>query len=281
MLRLMSIELQKLWFNKSSRILTIAYFALILSMVLIGTVEVDIFGSDKTLKFSDYGIYDFPFIWHFHTYIASILKIFLAIVIVTMVSNEYTYNTLKQNLIDGLSKKEFLMSKYLVVALFVVLSVLLVMILSLVLGFVYSNYTEIAIVFTDIDYLLAYAVKLCAFFSFCIFLGMLIKRSALALGFLALWNFVELIIMGIVKFSTLEDNKFFVFLTDYVLPLEGMSNLIPNPTMRLSMVRSATTQLGIEYQKDFSVNYLQILIVVLWTCIFVWATYSILKNRDL
>jgi hypothetical protein len=32
-------------------------------------------------------------------------KIILAIVIVSMMANEYSYGTLKQNLIDGLSKK--------------------------------------------------------------------------------------------------------------------------------------------------------------------------------
>jgi hypothetical protein len=45
-----------------------------------------------------------PFIWHFNTYIAAILKLFL-IVIVSMMANEYSYGTLKQNLIDGLSKR--------------------------------------------------------------------------------------------------------------------------------------------------------------------------------
>lgn len=281
MLRLMSIELQKLWLNRSSRILTIAYFVLILSIVLIGNIKIDLFSGTEDFKLAYYGIYDFPFIWHFHTYIAAILKIFLAIVIVSMISNEYTYNTLKQNLIDGLNKKEFLLSKYSVVGLFVLLSVLIVAIISFILGFIYSSYTEATIVFTDIDYLLAYGVKLSAFFSFCIFLGTLIKRSALALGFLALWNFVELIITGIVKFSILGNFSFFRFFVNHVLPLEAMSNLIPNPTMRLSMVRSATTQLGIEYERDFSVDYLQMLIVLLWMFFFVWATYKILKKRDL
>jgi hypothetical protein len=32
-----------------------------------------------------------PFIWHFNTYIAAILKLFLAIVIVSMMANEYSY----------------------------------------------------------------------------------------------------------------------------------------------------------------------------------------------
>jgi hypothetical protein len=36
---------------------------------------------------------------------AAWLKFFLAIVIVSMMANEYSYGTLKQNLIDGMSKR--------------------------------------------------------------------------------------------------------------------------------------------------------------------------------
>ncbi len=64
------------------------------------------------------GIFNFPFIWHFNTYVAAWLKFFLAIVIVSMMANEYSYGTLKQNLIDGLSKQEFILSKFLTVATF-------------------------------------------------------------------------------------------------------------------------------------------------------------------
>ena len=60
------------------------------------------------------GIFNFPYIWHFNTWVAALFKaLFLAIVIVSMMANEYSNKTIKQNLIDGLSKKEFVLSKFL------------------------------------------------------------------------------------------------------------------------------------------------------------------------
>ena len=83
---------------------------------------------------ADQGVFNFPFIWHFNTYFADYFKIFLAVVIVSMMANEYSYGTLKQNLIDGMSKKEFVISKFLTVLLFAVISTLFVFVVSLILG---------------------------------------------------------------------------------------------------------------------------------------------------
>ena len=116
-------------------------------------------------------------------------------------ANEYSYGTLKQNLIDGLSKKEFIQSKFLTVLAFALGSTIFVFIMSLLLGYSFSSYTEIGIVFSDLEYLLAYFLKLTAFFSFCLFLGILVKRSAFALGFLFVWNIIEGIAIGVLKFK--------------------------------------------------------------------------------
>jgi len=103
MKRLLSIELQKIWLNKASRVLTLTYFILLSFISLIASIKFNI--GNIHFQIAEMGIFNFPYIWHFNTYIAAILKLFLAIVIVSMMANEYSYGTLKQNLIDGLSKK--------------------------------------------------------------------------------------------------------------------------------------------------------------------------------
>ncbi|MDG1330078.1 MAG: ABC transporter permease, partial [Flavobacteriaceae bacterium] len=108
MLRLLTIELHKLRYNKSAKVISIVYFILITFIALISSIEFN-FGAIN-FRIADQGIFNFPFIWHFNTWIAGILKLFLAIVIVSMMANEYSNRTLKQNLIDGLSKKEFVIS---------------------------------------------------------------------------------------------------------------------------------------------------------------------------
>ncbi|MFC0778416.1 ABC transporter permease [Flavobacterium sp. HJSW_4] len=278
MKRLLSIELQKIWMNKASRILTLTYFILLSFIALIAVIKFDI-GPFK-FHLAEMGIFNFPFIWHFNTYVAAWMKFFLAIVIVSMMANEYSYGTLKQNLIDGLSKKEFILSKFLTVVLFAFGSTVFVFIMSLILGVWFSSYTEFGIIFSDLDYLLAFFVKLTGFFSFCLFLGILVKRSAFALGFLLVWNIIEAIIRGTLAFKVFPNSDTDEKIVQF-LPLESMSNLIVNPGPRLSVIKNIGSQMGIETGGDFSVNYTAIFIVLVWTFLFIYFSYKLLKNRDL
>lgn len=278
MKRLLYIELQKIWKNKASRVLTLTYFILLTFIALIASIKFDL-GIFK-FHLAEMGIFNFPLIWHFNTYIAAILKLFLAIVIVSMMANEYSYGTLKQNLIDGMSKKEFIQSKFLTVVLFATVSTVFVFVMSLILGLSYSSYTEFSIVFSDLEYLLAYFVKLIGFFSFCLFLGILVKRSAFALGFLLVWNIIEGIINGVLAFKVFPNSDTAASITQF-LPLQSMSNLIVEPFTRLSVVKNLGAQIGLDNIKEYDVTILSVSIVLFWTVIFIFLSYRLLKNRDL
>mgnify|MGYP000123763390 CR=1 FL=1 len=165
MIRLLQIEFIKLWNNRSSKILIFTYFILITSIALVSMIKFD-FG-DIHFQLADQGIFNFPYIWHFNTFFVAWFKLFLAIVIVSMMANEYSNKTIKQNLIDGLSKKEFVLSKFLTVLVFALVSTLFVFVVSLILGLIYSDYNEVSIIFSDLEFILAYFLKLTGFFSFC------------------------------------------------------------------------------------------------------------------
>jgi ABC-type transport system involved in multi-copper enzyme maturation permease subunit len=278
MKRLLAIELQKIWKNRASRILTISYFVILSFIAMIASIKFDI-GNFK-IHFAEMGIFNFPFIWHFNFYIAASLKFFLAIVIVSMMANEYSYGTLKQNLIDGMSKKEFVLSKFLTVVLFAFTSTIFVFVMSLILGYSFSSYNELGIVFSEMEYILAYFVKLIGFFSFCLFIGVLIKRSAFAIGFLFVWFLVEKISYLTLKFDIFNRDprvdQVYAF-----IPLESMSNLIVEPFTRLSAIRSLQTAVGENSIKDYSVHFSSILIVLIWSALFVFLSYKIIKKRDL
>jgi len=279
MTRLLQIEFQKIWKNRASRILTIAYYVILSFIALIASIKFKI--GTFELHIADQGIFNFPYIWHFNTYIAAILKFFLAIVIVSMMANEYSYGTLKQNLIDGLSKKEFIQSKFLTVVVFALGSTLFIFIMSLLLGLSFSSYNEIGIIFSDLDYLFAYFLKLTAFFSFCLFLGILVKRSAFAIGFLFIWNIIEGIIIGLLRWKVFKDSDDYQKITQF-LPLESMSNLIKEPFSRLSVIKNIEETIGgAANVKDYGVHWYSLLIVLCWIVIFVLMSYKILKKRDL
>jgi len=277
MIRLFSIEFQKLWQNRTAKRLYLAYFILILSIPILSMVQFD--AGEVKLKLTDQGIFSFPLIWHFNTYLAASFKFFLAIVIVSIVTNEYTYGTLKQNLIDGLSKKQFIASKFVIIAFISLTATIFVFIFSLILGYIFSDNTSISLIVEEIDYLLAYFVKLLGFFSFCLFLGILIKRSAFALGTLIFWYFIESIFsIIIISFpaKTIILEKIFGF-----FPLESMSRLILNPMRRMYLIKMIEQESSITNKNDYSVSYSQMFIVLCWVMIFIYFSYRMIKKRDL
>lgn len=277
MIRLLHIEFIKLWNNRASKVLIISYFTLLTSIALFAAIKFDI--GPIQFHLADQGIFNFPYIWHFNTFITAFFKLFLAIVIVSMMSNEYSNKTIKQNLIDGLSKKEFILSKFLTVISFSLISTLFVFVVSLILGLAYSDYNEISIILTDLEFLVAFFVKLTGFFSFCLFLGVLVKRSAFALGFLILWQVFEGIIRGVMRWKLFDGET-----TDAIMgffPLQAMFNLIKEPFSRLGAVQSVVNQMGEELSLDYAIHWYEILIVLIWTAIFIYGSYAILKKRDL
>jgi len=275
MFRLLNIEFHKLKHNRASRVLILTYFILLTTIAFIAAVKFDI-GPVK-FHLAEIGIFNFPYIWHLSTYLSSILKFFLLLVIVSMMANEYSNKTLKQNLIDGLSKKEFILSKFYTVVVFAAVSTIFVFIVSLILGLIYSDFNEPSIIFSDLEYLFAFFIKLVGFFSFGLFMGILIKRSAFAVGALLVWSFIENIAKGLLYWKA-EDSvdKIVQF-----FPLESMANLIKEPFTRLNAVKSLASQVGEDLSKDFSVHLTDILIVFTWTIIFIYLSYRLLKRRDL
>jgi len=278
MIRLLQIEFFKLRYHKPSKILIGTYFLLLLSIALIASIKFDI-GPIK-IYLAEQGIFNFPYIWQFNTYIASIFKFFLLLVIVSMMANEYTNRTLKQNLIDGLSKRELVLSKFYVVIALSLISTIFVFVVSMVLGLAYSDYDAPSIIFSDLNYLVAYFVKLLCFFSFGLFLGILVKRSAFAIGAMLIWYFIENLIYGLLKWKFFKDTDIAENISQF-FPLKSMSNLIHEPFSRLKAVKTVAQQLGEKYQIDYSVHWYQLAIVLIWTFLFVYLSYKLLQKRDL
>lgn len=275
MLRLLEIELIKIWNSRSSRILIFSYFGLLTFLSLFSIIKFKL--GDFEIYLAKEGIYDFPYIWHFNTYIADIFKLFLAMVIVSMIASEYSNKTLKQNLIDGLSKKEFILSKFITVVFLSLLSTLMVFVVSLILGLIYSSYNEMGIIFSQLEFLAAYFFKLVCFFSMCLFFAVLVRKSAFSLGFLVLWYIFESIIRGVTFFITGNSNPFWY----QFFPLQAMSNLIKEPFTRMNVIRVAANQLGADISLDYKVQLIDILIVTIWIFLFVYLSYYLIKRRDL
>lgn len=274
MLRLLNLELQKLLLNRTSKILIFISFILPFFVILLSSLKINVFGF-FTLELGELGIFNFPIIWHLTTFFASQFKFFFAIVVVSMIGNEYSNKTLKQNLIDGLSKKEFILSKFYTIIFFSLVSTVLIFLISICIGLYYSSYNEFSIIIRETNFLVAYFVKLMGFFSLCLFFGMLVKRSAFALAFLFILFILEWLLFGLMawKLNTDTAEKIQNF-----FPLKSMYKLIDQPFQRVVMTKFPD-KANLTY--DYSVHGYEIAIVLGWTALFIFLSYRLLKNRDL
>ncbi|NQX82451.1 MAG: ABC transporter permease [Flavobacteriaceae bacterium] len=276
MLRLLNIELFKIKNSKASKVLIIMYFALLSMVALLSVIKFDI--GPIQFHLAKQGIYNFPYIWHFNTYMASILKIFLLLVVVSLMISEYTNRTLKQNLIDGLSKKELILSKFYTIVLLSLASTVFIFVMSLILGLVYSDYNELSIIVTDLEFILAYFIKHVAFLTLGLFLAVLIRKSAFALGAFIVLSIVEGIFTAILRWSLKLENWDTI---SQFFPINSMANLIVQPIQRLDAVKTLSKQAGIDTAYDYGVGPLNVIVVIAWTSLFVYFSYKILKRRDL
>ncbi len=206
--------------------------------------------------------YHFPDVWQNITYVSGFFKAILAFMVVISITNEFTYRTVRQNIIDGLSRKQFIISKVLTNILLSLMSMLMVFVIALVTGLVYSPTIVFTDLVMDLEFFGAYFLEVFAFLSFALLLGMVIQRSGLTIVILVLSQMIEAIIRANV-------DDYVPWLIPY-FPMESISNLIPLPFPRYVFR---------EIQDYVSIT--SVLVVAGWTFVFNYLAYLKLKKSDI
>ena len=267
MLHLLKIDLKKLTSYRTFWIVCGLYFITLAFSTASGMEMLkwlartfEDFGSE--LNINRIPLYHFPDVWLNLIFFSGLFKIVLGIMTVISITNEFQYRTLRQNIIDGLSRWEFLASKMLTNVLLSLLSVVMIMIISFVTGLIYSPSINWNFVFADMEFLIAYFIEIFAFLSFALMLGILIQRSGLTIILLLLARMLELIVRENIDEALPWVVPF--------LPLESIANLVPFPLPRYAF----------QEIRDY-LTAGSIAIAVGWTFLFNYFSYLKLKRSDI
>lgn len=281
MKRLIRIEWLKNYSYFPVILFSTIYFGLVVGFTLICSQTVPILGI--SIKLMDQGFLDFPQIWNFLAYFTGLLKIFLGLIVIFTISNEFTTKMFKQNIIDGLSRKEFLISKVLTISILSFISTILVVIMGFLLGFSFSKSTEIELIFKESYFIVGYFLKLFTFLTFLLFITVLIKRVVFVFLTFFIWWVIE-VILTIIEYQSRVIEKFDAngrnitekvdLITDY-LPLNTMSKLVEEPFQRINFIESLT---GGKY--TFEIPYTTAFSAVVYSLLFLFGTYTVMKKRD-
>lgn len=205
-------------------------------------------------------IFQFPDVWQNLTYIAGYFKIILAIIIIISISNEFSSGTARQNIIDGMSRKQWLFSKIGLAKLLAVYSTILVIILCLFTGFSQDGGVEYTNVFSRLEFVLAYFFELLTYFIYAIFLVLVIKKTGLAIILLLVY---DIIIEPVISWSLPE--KFRTF-----FPMSVIDNLNKFPFLKY-----------VDPQNQQNLDLEQLIWAVAYGVIFSVFSLLILKRKDL
>lgn len=269
MFRLLDIEFYKLRNSKYFWILLILFIIFLLSV----PISVNLFFATirkrqmtrEGMNLVNYVSFFYSKnLWHNLTYIYKLGTILLAFITMISITNEYNYKTIKQNIIDGLSKKEFLLSKiYMIVVLSLFVS-FLVGIIGVVTGLLYSETSDLSLILENIRYLGFYFIYVLTFLLFSFFIGNLIKKSGVSIAIMIFYIImIEPIIVAISTYGLKIK-----WLSSFY-PINGINNLIVNPFAKYIF-------------KDLNCFTLTPFFVsIFYIILYSYLTYKILKNRDL
>lgn len=215
-------------------------------------------------------IYDFPDIWQNMTYLGSYAKIFLAFIVIISVNNDVTYNTLRQNIIDGISKKSYLLSKLMFIALLASISTLFLFINGLITGSIYSHVWEARFIFDELEFIIAYFLDIVVYCSLAFLLALVIKKAGFVIVLLFLYSMMfEPILSAILTNAPFFRDTFWSELVAF-FPVQSLNNLITVPFGRYVFMEI----------QDY-IPFKTLVIALGWLVIYLWSVITILKRRDL
>lgn len=256
-MNLLRIELHKILPYRTVWVI-LAGFAILLTLFLYASSQITVNGQQLGES-----MYRLPEFWQRLTYIASFFSLLFSILVIVLVTDEYAYRTLRQQVIDGLSRADVVSAKLYSILCFAAAGTFFLLLLGLYFGLLYSTDHSTKAIFGQLDALLYYFVQTVGYMSLAMLFAFLIKKSGLAIvGFIAYSIIIEPLIQ-----LRLPDA------VDKYLPMKVMGSLTPRPIQEvLDQVTTPTELLSPGWAALMTVVY----IALFWLL-----SYYLLKLRDL
>lgn len=220
------------------------------------------------------GVYDMPVLWHDITYIPTFLKFIPVFLLIFFVASEYSYRTARQNVIDGLSKGQFYISKIFTAFLISFLCTLSIFIFGSILAFMHNEGLGIGDLLTGSDYLLAYFLEIFFMMAFALFATIFLKRSAIVVIVILLYYVIE----GV---ATLILQAYFPEGFSNYLPTQPSRELNLQPFTRLFQVNGMSMDDLLSMNSPDQVSRKFMIITFVYTLAFFAGGFFIFKRKNL
>lgn len=298
-MKIINIEYLKLKGNTSFKVFTL--FFIVFLPIIIFTIP--LLMKDGFFGESTYPLLprSFETTWYFTAYVASWFSMFLlSFILIFHVTNEYTYKTVRQNILDGYSRYDFLKSKLYMMFFIAIVATVYVFIVGFSAGFYFQTFEvqaglsinpldimnpesienpmelmtgmdEVEDVsldfgsFTDgIGSVLSYFVQVLGYLTFAVFIGFLLKRGATSVIVFFSLFIVEFIAGAYLSYQELP------WISEN-LPLATFSAVLPNPGL---------TEIVMGLETVETLDTTKVLVSLAYIVLFLFLTKVIFFRRD-
>ena len=176
MKKLFKIELVKVLNYSSFKVVLILHFLLFLLVIFIST-QIEISVPGFTMK----NLFQFPHVWESFAWMASWFNLLLAMLLIVLVGNEYSYKTFRQQVITGLSRNDIILGKGIVIFFVALYGVILVLLTSTVFGLIFTKGLTFSIVFEKSYILIVYFIQAIGYMTLGFLITVLFRNTALSI----------------------------------------------------------------------------------------------------
>jgi hypothetical protein len=210
--------------------------------------------------------FTFPEVWHTVAYASSIFIFIPSIVVIMFITNEYTYKTHRQNIIDGWSRNQFMTAKMIDVLIISLLTTAMYFLVALVIGYVNIKDGN-GHVWEQTRYIALFFLQTFSQLSLAFLIAFLARKAFIALGIFLFYKIIlEKIMVGLSAWKLNDIGRF--------LPFEISNRMIPVPAFFGRFDEEAySTSLG---RVNEHILYTVLLLALTWGICF-----RINKRRDL
>ena len=216
--------------------------------------------------------YMFPNIWQSLAYVGNWLAYFImGFIAVLTVTNEFSNRTLRQNIISGISRTDFFFSKIYFIIGIAFIGTLYYAIVALLYGFFNTETIYASRIMENIDMIPRYFLMCLSFMSFGLMLGVLLRRTGIALFlYFAYIMFIERIIRYLIL------DRIFGKTVAMFGPMSATNDLTPFPIPKMIKGMAEESNMRI-----FLTPTESIITASLFMVLFFYIAYYQLKTRDL
>lgn len=169
--------------------------------------------------------YAFPKVWQATSFTSSFLLFIAGLIMIISVSNEYSFKTHRQNIIDGLSRTQFILVKLVDGIIIAVASTILVVITALFFG-LFEGHTSVS--FEGFQYVGYFFLQALSYCWLAILFSILFKRSGIAIGVFFLYTVILENVLALIL-NRAFPSSFFLTGTGSYLPIQSSDELMPFP----------------------------------------------------